>query len=474
LVFVNSVPHNVLELYVGYNPANWEKITAMRFLQGLVSKKREYTKREFKPDDVVYEGISECYIPKDFKTKEGDEIEDDSVVEFKYDNTDDQPPYQTKWAPIRIRKDKNEMYRQTRALSGAANDYGTAMNIWRSIRVPVTQDHITGVIKIDKLPEEDNVYYVRKIDRDKFASKGMLDFHNIVKRKLIEGTKATSLVDMACGKGGDLNKFVNSRIERVLGFDYNRDNIENPIDGMYSRLLDKKDPNVMRYRYAFLPMDLSERINLESIQNLDDKHVAGVLYGNTKDSKLSRYYGMAAEKFDVVNCQFAVHYFFESERKLDAFLYNVDMHMKEGGQFIGTCLDGHAVKKILANEKQVSGEKDGRTLWSIKKLYEKNLGVNYGEKIEVFMESIGRVMNEYLVNLDLLHKKLKSLGYEKVECKGFKEYYDDNTAMDDVQKRYSEMNTTFVFKKLQASAPRKTFKKKTVAIGGSPLSEESI
>lgn len=475
MVFVNSVPHNVLELYVGYNPANWERITALRYLQGAVSKKREYTKRSFMPEEVGYEGISECYIPKDFTTKEeGDEIEDDSIVEFKYDNTDDQPPFQTKWSPIRIRKDKNEMYRQTRALSGAANDYGTAMNIWRSIRQPVTQEMICGTVKIDKMPPGDDVYYDRKIDRRKFASKAMLEFHNSVKRKLIEGTKASSLVDMACGKGGDLNKFLNSKIERVLGFDYNRDNIENPVDGIYSRLMDRRDPNIAKYRYAFLPMDLSERINLETIQNPDDKTVAGVLYGHTRDAKLSRYHGMASEKFDVVSCQFAVHYFFESERKLDAFLYNVDMHLKDGGQFIGTCLDGHALKRLLGNENEASGEKDGRTLWSIKRLYEKSVGVNYGEKIEVFIESIGRVIGEYLVNVDLLHKKLKALGYEKVETKGFGEFYDDTFDLDAVQRRYSEMNTTFVFRKGPAAAPRKTFKKKVVAVPGGAADEEGI
>lgn len=469
MVFVNSVPHNVLELYVGYNPANWEKITALRFLYGSVSKRHEYIKRSFKPEDVPYDGISECYVPKDFRTKEGDEIEDDSIVEFKYDNTDDQPPFQTKWTPIRIRKDKNEMYRQTRALSGAANDYGTAMNIWRSIRQPVTQEIICGTVKIDKLAAGDDVYYDRKIDRRKFASKAMLDFHNSVKRKLIEGTRASSLVDMACGKGGDINKFISSKIERVLGFDYNRDNIENPIDGIYSRLLDTRDWNRLNYRYVFLPMDLSERINLETIQNVDDKLVAGVIYGHTRDAKLSRYYKMASEKFDVVSCQFAVHYFFESERKLDAFLYNVDKHLDEGGQFIGTCLDGHAIKRMLANEKTASGEKDGRTLWSIKRLYDRSAGVNYGEKIEVFIESIGRVMEEYLVNIDLLYKKLKAMGYEKVETKPFGEFYDDTFKLDPVQSRYSEMNTTFVFKKSPESAPKKTFKKKVVAVGGDPL-----
>jgi mRNA (guanine-N7-)-methyltransferase len=43
--------------------------------------------------------------------------------------------------------------------------------------------------------------------------------------------------------------------------------------------------------------------------------------------------------FDIVNIQFALHYFFESTSKLEGFLQNVSENLKNGGYFIGTCFD---------------------------------------------------------------------------------------------------------------------------------------
>jgi hypothetical protein len=36
------------------------------------------------------------------------------------------------------------------------------------------------------------------------------------------------------------------------------------------------------------------------------------------------------QQFDAVTCMFAIHYFFVSERALDAFLHNVAINLKDG------------------------------------------------------------------------------------------------------------------------------------------------
>lgn len=462
ITFVNSMPHRIVDLFVGHDPANWEKITARSYLEGsFVRKSKSYVPVSFKPNDVVDDGITSCLLPLKISI-DGEELEDDSIVEFKYDNTDDLPPYELKWAPVRIRKDKTEMYRRTKTLSGAVNDLSSALNIWRSIRVPVTEDMISGKARVDEIPLQEDAYYVRRIDREKFASKAMMDFHNSVKRKLISSNKADSLVDMACGQGGDLRKFIDSGFTRVLGFDYNRNNIEHPTDGIYARTMDRSKPPSSA-RYAFLPYDLSQRIDPNAFENPDDKHVANVIYGHAKDMKLSKYERMAVEKFDVVNCQFAIHYFFESERKLDNFLENVSAHLKEGGVFIGTCLNGYDVKNMLGDRDEIEGRQNDRVMWNVRKLYSKPVGVVYGEQIEVYMESIGRVMKEYLVNLDLLEKKLKAKGFQKVETKGFSEYFDeDSPKLDEAQKRYSFMNSTFAFAKSGPPPKGRVLKKKII------------
>jgi hypothetical protein len=103
--------------------------------------------------------------------------------------------------------------------------------------------------------------------------------------------------------------------------------------------------------------------------------------------------------FDVISCQFAIHYFFENETTLDNFIYNVDTYLKKGGYLIGTCLDGYRVKDKLKNinkEQEIQGKIDDRVLWNIKKLYSNNKDIKLGEQIEIYMESIGKPIKEFL------------------------------------------------------------------------------
>jgi len=44
-------------------------------------------------------------------------------------------------------------------------------------------------------------------------------------------------------------------------------------------------------------------------------------------------------EFDVVSTQFAIHYMFESEKKLRAFFRNVTDRLADDGVFIGTTID---------------------------------------------------------------------------------------------------------------------------------------
>ena len=462
LTFINSVPYRTLDLRIGYDPSSWDKITPRSYLEGSIIKKKSYIEKEFHPADVIHDDISTCVLPYNSLCENGDIIEDDSIIEFKYDNTDDSPPFSTKWIPIRTRKDKTELYRKSKSIAGAANDIATAMNIWRTIRVPITKDMICGKVDIDKLiiPEDNDVYYDRKVKRDKFASNAMMRYHNDIKRQLITKYKGESVIDLACGKGGDIQKYIDQGFRRIYGLDSNRDNIENPIDGIYARLMDRRMKNG---RYVFLTYDLSNEFNIEKIENADDKYVANIIYGHKKDALLGKYGNFAVDKFDLVSCQFAIHYFFESEKILDNFLNTVNLNIKDDGYFIGTCLNGELVKRALLNKTEIRGLSDAnQVLWNIKKLYTKNTGVVYGEEIEVFMESIGRVFKEYLVNIDILVKKLKPFGFELIENMSFKDFTGNvELQLDDQQKEYSFLNMAFVFKK--TGVTKRVIKKKVPA-----------
>ena len=83
----------------------------------------------------------------------------------------------------------------------------------------------------------------------------------------------------------------------------------------------------------------------------------------------------------------------------------------------------------------------------------------YGKKIKVFVESIGVVHEEYLVNFEYFIQLMTEYGFEKVEVKGFGDLYNDMEKnnkynknalnLSDVEKEFSFLNNAFVFRKAE-------------------------
>jgi len=510
----DGVYKKIVTLYVGYNPAIHERLTARRFLTNDVTTSKAYIPKEFVPGDVVDASISNAYLPIVEKPgtfvgntlplcNSGDVIEDNSIIEFAFKdgngNGNGSTSYPEMWVPLRTRHDKTEMLRKF-GLSHTANDYKTAMNVWSSIQNPVTKDIISGKVTIDSgdIVDED-IYFSSTLDRYKYASLIMKNFHNeyIKKRELImKMPKGAKLFDIACGKAGDLRKWMEAGFSGVFGIDVFRDNIENRKNGAYARTLEtlsysqQHQHNSKSRKYVYLTADASQKINAEFVNNIadvDDKYVAQALWGlvpisKIKEESLQKYYNFVKGGFDVISCQFAIHYFFENAETLDNFVYNVETNLRPGGYLIGTCLDGHLIKEKLANLKKgesVEGSHEDRVLWNIKKLYDNNGSIKLGEQIEIYMESIGKPIKEFLVDFNLLKSKLGEKGIEVLrpeDCEAFDidksiesfkySYYKavnattsegvgntksqltkDIRKMSEEEKEYSFLNSWFIFRK---------------------------
>ena len=50
--------------------------------------------------------------------------------------------------------------------------------------------------------------------------------------------------------------------------------------------------------------------------------------------------------FDIVTCQFAFHYCFESIEQADCMLKNITNRLRPGGYFIGTTTDANDIGKV--------------------------------------------------------------------------------------------------------------------------------
>lgn len=354
-------------------------------------------------------------------TEERQVFGDDTIVEFRYDKN---KQGLWKWIPLRVRYDKTTDYRQGKRSFG--NDYKTADNNWYSIHNEITEEMITTGKNIPSESVSDDIYY--NTTTSERLTAGMRDFHNLfVKKTLIQSVskKGNILIDYACGKGGDLPKWISSNLSFVFGIDISKDNIENRLNGACARYLNYKKQFKHIPSCVFVHGNSSVNIrNGKAMTSDKGALITKSIFGNIGlDKKLGpvveKNYGIGSEGFNISSCQFAIHYMFKDKNTFYNFLRNVAECTKLNGYFIGTSYDGKVVFNMLNKYPQgYSHEiyKDDKKVWSITKDYD---GTEFNNdsscldyKISVYQDSINQSLPEYLVNYDFLTSELEKYGFE--------------------------------------------------------------
>ncbi len=359
-------------------------------------------------------------------SEEHEVFQDNTIVEFRYDLNKEEG---WRWIPLRVRYDK------TSKMMRGEKEYGNAYKVcndnWKSI-------HPTGRIEEDMLRTGNDIPSI-SISEDKyyntpagkFKTQSMKDFHNLyVKKRLISNIskQGDTLIDFACGKAGDLPKWISSKLSFVFGIDISPDNLENRIDGACARFLNMKKSNKNMPHALFVNGNSAYNIkDGTAMLNEKAKQITSAVFGNgTKESDkigkgVARQYGKGVDGFNVSSCQFAMHYFFQNPDTLRGFMKNLAECTKQNGYFIGTCYDGKIVfnelKKIKTGE-SIKIIEDGKKILEITKHYgadtfEDNSS-SIGYKIKVYQESINQGILEYLVNFDYFNRVMQAYGFEVI------------------------------------------------------------
>ena len=375
----------------------------------------------------VEAGLANILLQKDAQgnnqmiTTEGDVFTDNTIVEFSYNKTGEKGWC---WIPLRVRYDKT-----TEMLNGKrnfGNAYHVANDNWKSIHYPITEEMISSGENIPDNDVTEDKYY-NNTSRE-FKTDNLKLFHNLfVKKKLIKSVSSPNdtLIDYACGKAGDLSKWVNSELSFVFGVDIHKDNLENNKNGACVRVLESRMTNKSTPSALFVNGNSSHNIK-DGTAMMDDKAIliTRAVFGlikkdeNKMDKALLRLYGKGEEGFNVSSCQFALHYFFETPDSLKGFMRNVSECTKTGGFFIGTAYDG----KLMFNklDKYKKGEsvqivQDGVKVWEVTKQYDETYfnddSSSIGYKIDVYQDSINKTFSEYLVNFDYMTRVLEMYGF---------------------------------------------------------------
>ena len=425
-------------------------------------------------------------------TENGEIIEDNTIVEFSYDCTEQNKSF--RWVPLRVRYDKTHQLRSGKKQFG--NAYHVANSNWKTIHNPVTEEMLrTGNNIPDELVDDD-VYY--NCVKGKSPTRSLRDFHNMVVKKMLINSVAkrgNTLVDVAVGKGGDLPKWINAKLSFIYGIDIMKDNIENKLDGACSRYINNKKDNSNTPNCIFVQGNSSENIKSgEGIIGTKYKEVNKAIFGmgpkdETKLGKgVYKQYGKGENGFHICSCQFAMHYFFEDRTKLQKFMQNISELTRIGGYYIGTCYDGKAVFNMLKSKKKgdsVSYYKQDSKIFEIVKQYDNETFddelTSVGYAVDVYQESINKVFREHLVNFDYLIRLMEIYGFvlpDKQELSDmpsnigtFKDLYNymendlelkkvnsrnlgDTLNMSIEEKKISFLNKYFIFKKVRNVDPK--------------------
>lgn len=161
------------------------------------------------------------------------------------------------------------------------------------------------------LRQTSNVIFLRK-------------FNNWIKSVLINQTcyakgKWLSVLDIWCGKGGDLQKWQRNKVSHYVAVDLSENSVRNASE----RFKQMKYNGRLPFHAIFLVNNVGDSTN--SFHRYLDKRIW----------------------FDVVSCQMSMHYLCESEKTARTFLSNVSSKLVPGGFFIGTTLDANVLFKKL-------------------------------------------------------------------------------------------------------------------------------
>lgn len=449
VVHADASAYKVCNLYVGLPKGNQEKVIPFK-VNGVEQKANIYL-----TDGEVVDN-------------EGDVINDQTVVEFIFDNTKPDIDDAYKWIPLRTRYDKTESVQKYGRKYG--NNLHIAVRIWKTIVNPVTEENIASLgnpssyqKEIERLSKnleynkQNFVYYQKKTAN----AAGMRAFNNWIKSNMIMTycSGKYNVLDIGCGRGGDLRKFIYSGIGEYVGVDVDQNGLFTISDSALNRYKNFKKTLKKVPPMYFIHADARARFNVKSQESV-------IPNMNELNKKLIETHLSANKKYDVINAQFTLHYYLSDELSWSNFCKNIRDHLQPNGYFLITCFDGQIIyDRLLGKPKMTVSYTDNNgkknVFFEIVKVYadDDKTKNELGLAIDLYNSLIsnpGTYIREYLVFPDFLEKSLKECcGLELVETDTFfnlfnlyKNYFltneiNDISMADISSKRYQEIKNFY-------------------------------
>ena len=238
----------------------------------------------------------------------------------------------------------------------------------------------------------------------------MRDFHSEIKSNLImKYAPGKVVLDIGSGKGEDIGKYIKAKAKQVVGIDIVEEEYPHP-------------DNFQFYKVSSPIYDVRELV----------KNTVG--------------------QFDMININFAIHYFFENKKLFESLLMNIQKNLKPGGVLVATTLDGKLVYDALKGKSKYS-----TNTVDFEKGYDNKNSFNklkfLGQKVSVLVKGtkyFKDAIPEFLVNFQKFIEVMDKWGFSLEETKSFSDLCGDSrwcSKMSNSEKDYSFKNIYFVLRK---------------------------
>lgn len=390
---------------------NYELITGISFK----------SKENVNYNNLIPIQFSTSDSPKNYIFSDMNNDIDGKIGEFGWDSL------HKKWILKRIRTDRDVELERGEYYG---NYYKVAESIWYSINNPLMFDDLFS--KDRGYFAEDNVDTYRE----------QRHFNSFVKTQVIDKCigmleneyNKPLVIDLAAGKGQDMPRLVNLGINSAIFVDNDKNALQELIKRKHGlNIRDKK------MKITTCTIDLKDPYK-ENIKKIEES------YGET-----------LKEKAGLIMCNFAIHYFTDSEDNVKNIINTISYLLKNNGLFIFTSFDGKKVKELCGDLGWDSRDTSVDKLkYSIKPLYDSSEELaNYGQKVKLILPfSKGEYYEENLVNLEWVSKLMQDNGFNKETVGSFSNLFSsykiiENLSDDD--KVFSGLYSYAVFRKTNSS-----------------------
>ncbi len=403
-------------------PSNYVRIIALA-TNGVV--RGEFIVREYFPVPFICSLGDYSTKPVIFKGASGKNLRVDDlegkIVELSWDAKNDS------WIFHRIREDKEADFR---AGYGYGNNYNVAEKTLQLVCNPL--------ILADMVAEKSQLakgFYFEKTDT---KYKAVRKFNNYVKEIIIKKYKSDHVIDLASGKGQDLNKYSEARVRNLLMVEMDMSAIDELLTRKYDIL---GATHVDNLKNSVNTRNETSNIVLHIRQmNLNDPWET-----NAKVIKSA----IGDVKPGSIFCNLALHYMMFDKTHMENICALIGQFLAEGGEFIFTAFDGARVFDTVKREPFKDGDR------YLIELVSKSDRFKGFEKINVLLPCSSVPYEEPLINLFELDKIFNKYNIIRVEhrsfgelLKSFKEYrlnlYNELSEKD---KQFINMYSYTVYKK---------------------------